>query len=114
MQTVEGKTPETVSRREQLFIRLAIDQYNSLYLPAAKAAGLTLISERDYVALALENFDGFEANLAKCEKVGHENEIIFVNQTEITACVRCGLTDQLAELMEIARLNEKNNARDRK
>lgn len=89
-----------LSQREQLFIKLAIDQYNTLFLPTAAELGIeNPISERDYVVLALTNFDEFEKNVQQCRLFGHKMETQTITGKEITGCIRCGSTMQLAELL---------------
>lgn len=97
-----GADEPQISPRQRLYIQMAIDQYHSLYIPAANAQGLDQMSEADYVVLALENYDQFEAHIEQCKLFGHQMQTIFLAGHEITACCRCGVTEQLSEIILIA------------
>jgi len=100
MQSNGTPPKEELSNRKRLYIQLAIQQYNDIYLPLAKQEGLKKItSERDYVARALDNYEDFEKHLAQCELLGHRMDTINMFGKNVTACSRCGFTEQLADIL---------------
>lgn len=98
----EQQHPEAVERlnpRTALYIKMAIEQYHNLYIPAAREKGLKLMTEADYVVLALENYDDFEVHIKQCQLLGHKMQTEQIGSIEVTACIRCGATGQLGELL---------------
>jgi len=99
-----------LSPQTEIFVRMSIEHYKKLYIPAATAKGFkNLMPEREYVALALENLAEFEAHLAHCELFGHKDETIMLGETQVTACARCGLTQDMAKIFSELTKEEKTN-----
>lgn len=95
-----AEEPEKISQRKQLYITLAIQQYTDIYLPLAKQEGLKKItSERDYVARALENFENWETQSQQCQLLGHQPTTLHMYGKDVTACARCGVTEQLSDIL---------------
>jgi len=95
-----AEEPEKISKRKQLYITLAIQQYNDIYLPLAKQQELKKItSERDYVERALANFENWEVQSNQCKLLGHQQQTLNFFGKDVTACARCGVTEQLSDIL---------------